>query len=109
MSCFFINGKGLHRYCLENNIPYGKVYYGIDRKGLSIEESIKRAKNKINQPHTKFIINGETVFSYCLRHKLTYNSVVRDIKKKGMKVEDAIRKCHALKGKRGCPRKGFVY
>lgn len=109
MSCFFVNGKGLRKYCLENNIPYSRVYYWLDKKGLSINESIKRAISKREFPQTKFRFGNETVWSYCLRNNLTYNSVVRDIKNKGMKVDDAIRKCHALKGKRGRPLKIFVY
>lgn len=107
MSCFFVNGKGLRKYCLENNIVYSRVYYWLDKKGLSIEESLKRAVGKREFPQTKFRFGNETVWTYCLRNKLTYNSVIRDVKKKGMDIEEAIRKCQALKGKRGCPRKDF--
>lgn len=108
MSCFFVNGKGLHKYCLENNISYARVYYWLDKKGLSMEESLKKAVGKRIYSQTKFRINGETVYGFCRDNKILYNSVVKGIKN-GLSAEEAIRKSKALKGKRGCPRKDFIY
>lgn len=100
MSCFFVNGKGLRKYCLENGIVYSRVYYWLDKKGLSVEESIKKATGGRIYPQTKFKSGNETIYGICRDKKITYNSVVRDIKR-GINTEMALKKAVMLKGQRG--------
>lgn len=100
MSCFFVNGKGLRKYCLENGIAYSRVYYWLDKKGLSVEESIKKATCVRIYPQTKFKYGNETIYGICRDKKISYNSVVKGIKR-GLSTEIALKKAIMLKGKRG--------
>jgi hypothetical protein len=104
MTCFYINGKLLKRYCIENGISYGKCYYWLDKYGLSVEDAIKKVLSGEKKSNLKWDYNGESVFKYCEKHNLLYNSVVRAIKK-GMSVDDAIKKARSLRHKRGVPAK----
>lgn len=106
MSCFYINGIGLKRYCEDNNIKYSKVYFWIN-KGLSVEDSIKKTLSNTNYPQTKWIKDGQSVYHICKKNGILYNSVVKFIKK-GVSIEKAIKIVGDKVYKRGRPSK-YVY
>lgn len=101
MTCFNINGITLRKYCLLNNIRYGRVYRWLE-KGYSISGSIERAKNNTNT--AKWVSGNKSVFKICKDNGLFYNSVMRAIKK-GYSVEEAIEKSKKLRYIKGRPVK----
>lgn len=103
MSCFYINGQLLSKYCVENGISYTKCYYYLDKYGLSVEEAIKKVKDGVKK-NLKWEIDGKSVYSYCKRNRLWYNSVMRGIKE-GLGVKEAIEKSKRNFGKKGVPAK----
>ena len=103
MSCFYINGQSLKKYCAKNGIAYYKCYYYLDKYGLSVNEAIKKVKEGVKK-NLKWEIDGESVYEYCKKNRLWYNSIMRGIKN-GLSVKEAIDKSLKNKHKRGVPAK----
>ena len=76
MSCFFINGGSVRKYCLRNGIDYFRFYYWMDR-GCTVEEALDMAKKSAEKGHrnTKHFYNGVPLIEYCRKHKLCYNVI----------------------------------
>lgn len=111
MSCFFINGGSVRKYCLRNGIDYFRFYYWMDR-GCTVEEALDMAKKSAEKGHrnTKHFYNGVPLIEYCRKHKLCYNVILkrymngysmeeaikRKFKKTGMKAKYTYRGCSLL-------------
>ena len=103
MTCFNIEGTTMRKYCIKNNIKYQRVYHWLE-KGYSVEESVKKAKEKILYPQTKWLNGNITIHQFCKKNDIGYNSVVRAIKK-GLSIDRAIEKTKSLKFIHGRPPK----
>ena len=65
MTCFrFEDGRTIHKWCLDNDIPYDYFYRRID-KGMTFEQAIKECaslKNKIKPGTRMFFIYNNILY-----------------------------------------------
>lgn len=67
-SKYFYDGIPLRDYCKKHGLVYGSVIERMDRKGMTLEESVLHQKNVM-------VYKGKSLFKYCKDNKLSYNSI----------------------------------